>query len=111
MKVTKEINLANKIYKLRKEKGLTIEQLAKQTDSSKGYIWELENRDIRKPSAEKLAKIADVLNVSSEFLLDDSKDTLDDNTINNAFLKKFNRLSKNDQKRIIKIIDVWVVVE
>ena len=74
-------SLGEKIRRLRKEKDLTIEQLAEQTDSSKGYIWELENRDTRKPSAEKLIKIAAILNVDTEFLLDDSKDTPDDNVL------------------------------
>mgnify|MGYP003400529237 FL=1 len=41
--------LGDKIRKLRKEvKKLTLEELAEQTGSSKGYIWELENRDTRK---------------------------------------------------------------
>ena len=61
-------SLGEKIRRLRKEKDLTIEQLAEQTDSSKGYIWELENHDTRKPSAEKLIKIAAILNVDIEFL-------------------------------------------
>ena len=36
--------LGKKIQRLRKEKGLTLEQLADLTDSSKSYIWELENQ-------------------------------------------------------------------
>ena len=84
-------SLGEKIRRLRKEKALTIKQLADQTDSSKGYIWELENRDTRKPSAEKLIKIAAILNVDIEFLLDDSKDTPDDNVLKNTFFQKFEK--------------------
>ena len=100
-------SLGEKIHRLRKAKGLTIEQLAEQTDSSKGYIWELENRDTRKPSAEKLVKIAVILNVNIEFLLDDSKDTPDDNVLKNAFFQKFEKLNQEDQKKFTKIIEVW----
>lgn len=100
-------SLGEKIRRLRKEKALTIEQLAEQTDSSKGYIWELENSDTRKPSAEKLIKIAVILNVDIEFLLDDSKDTPDDNVLKNAFFQKFEKLNQKDQKKFMKIIESW----
>lgn len=105
------MNLSAKIKSLRKEKGLTIEQLAKQTDSSKGYIWELENSNIRKPSAKKLMKIANALNINTEFLLNDSKDTPDDNVFKNAFFQKFEKLNQKDQLRIMKIIEDWEAVE
>jgi transcriptional regulator with XRE-family HTH domain len=99
--------LGDKIRELRKAKDLTLEQLAEQTDSSKGYIWELENRDTRKPSAEKLMKIAEVLGVTTEFLLDDSKDSPDDSVLKKAFFRKFEKLTENDQKKFMKIIDEW----
>jgi transcriptional regulator with XRE-family HTH domain len=99
--------LGDKIRELRKAKELTLEQLAEQTDSSKGYIWELENRDTRKPSAEKLMKIAEVLGVTTEFLLDDNKDSPDDSVLKKAFFRKFEKLTENDQKKFMKIIDDW----
>lgn len=99
--------LGDKIRELRKAKKLTLEQLAEQTDSSKGYIWELENRDTRKPSAEKLMKIAEVLGVTTEFLLDDSKDKPDDSVLKAAFFRKFEKLEADDQKKFMKIIKEW----
>ena len=83
------------------------EELAEQTGSSKGYIWELENRDTRKPSAEKLMKIAEVLGVTSDFLLDDSKSEPDDSVMKAALYRNFERLDKNDQQRFMKIIVDW----
>lgn len=99
--------LGDKIRLLRKAKGFTLEQLAEQTDSSKGYIWELENRETKKPSAEKLSKIADTLSVTTEFLLDDSKDQPDDGVLKAAFFRKFEKLKKPDQSKLMKIIDDW----
>ena len=43
--------LGEKIRTLRKEKGYTLEKLAELTDSSKSYIWELENKSPPRPSA------------------------------------------------------------
>ncbi len=45
--------LGEKIRALRKQKKLSLEQLAELTDSSKSYIWELENKDDPKPSANR----------------------------------------------------------
>ena len=65
--------LGDKIRALRKQKKLSLEQLAELTDSSKSYIWELENRDTRKPSGEKLTRIAQALEVTTDYLLDESE--------------------------------------
>ncbi|XIA62052.1 helix-turn-helix domain-containing protein [Bradyrhizobium sp. TZ2] len=46
---------------LRKKKGYSLDELARLSGASKSYLWELENRDERKPSAEKLIDIARVL--------------------------------------------------
>lgn len=100
-------SLGDKIRTLRKDKGLTLEQLADQTGSSKGYIWELENRETKKPSAEKLQKIADVLAVTTEFLLDEDKYSPDEAVIKQAFFRKFDKLGNADQKKIMQIIETW----
>ncbi|MDQ6702693.1 MAG: helix-turn-helix domain-containing protein, partial [Pseudomonadota bacterium] len=42
-------SLGDKIRKHRREKGYSLDKLAKLTDSSKSYLWELENRGTRKP--------------------------------------------------------------
>ena len=56
--------LGEKIRALRKLKKLSLEQLAELTESSKSYLWKLENKDAPKPSVEKLARIAAVLEVT-----------------------------------------------
>ena len=99
--------LGDKIRRLRKEKKLTLEELAKQTDSSKGYIWELENRDTRKPSAEKLMKIADVLDVTTEFLLDDKRSEPDTNEMQAALYRNFEKLEPEDKERFMRMVKDW----
>jgi transcriptional regulator with XRE-family HTH domain len=53
--------LGDKLRSLRKQKGLTLDKLAEQAKLSKSYLWELENRESQRPSAEKLTALADVL--------------------------------------------------
>ncbi len=99
--------LGDKIRALRKQKKLSLDQLAEMTESSKSYIWELENKDDPKPSAEKVGKIATVLEVTTEFLLTESTATPDEAVLDEAFFRKFKAMSEPDKKRIRKILDAW----
>jgi transcriptional regulator with XRE-family HTH domain len=98
--------LGEKIRRHRLEKGYSLDKLAELTGSSKSYMWELENRDTRRPSAEKLTRIARALSVTTDYLLDDSA-TPDEVVVREAFFRKFTRLDVEDQKKIEQLIDVW----
>lgn len=99
--------LGDKIKALRKQRQFSLEELATKTDSSKSYIWELENRDDPKPSAEKISRIAEALEVTAEFLLTDSVTTPDAEVADKAFFRKYRNLSEPDKKRIRKILEAW----
>jgi transcriptional regulator with XRE-family HTH domain len=99
-------SFGEKIRKHRQEKGYSLDQLAELTDSSKSYLWELENRDTRKPSAEKLTRIAQALSVTTDYLLDDSARP-NEGVLKEAFFRKFNKLDPEDQRKIEQLIDVW----
>jgi transcriptional regulator with XRE-family HTH domain len=99
--------LGDKIRVLRKQKKLSLEQLAEVTDSSKSYIWELENKDDPKPSAEKIGKIAAILEVTTEFMLSDAVETPDEQVIDEAFFRKYKKMPDNTKKRLRKILEAW----
>jgi len=93
-------SLGEKIRRHRQEKGYSLDKLAELTGSSKSYIWELENRDTRKPSAEKLTRIAQALSVTTDYLLDESA-TPDEKVLQEAFFRKFKKLDPGDQSRMV----------
>jgi transcriptional regulator with XRE-family HTH domain len=99
-------SLKDKLREHRKRLGYSLDDLARLSDSSKSYLWELENRDTRKPSAEKLTKIAEALEVTTGYLLDDKAD-MDESQIKEAFFRKFSRLDGDDKKRIQDMIEAW----
>lgn len=99
--------LGDKIRELRKQKKLSLDQLAELTDSSKSYMWELENKDDPKPSAEKVARIATALDVTTEFLLSDSVTSPDEQVIDEAFFRKYKTMPEPTKKQIRKILDAW----
>ncbi|QTD57196.1 helix-turn-helix domain-containing protein [Parasphingorhabdus cellanae] len=98
--------LGQKLSECRKQKGLSLDELAKIAATSKSYLWELENRDVRKPSAEKLTKIADALGTTAGYLMDDKSEP-DEAQKQEAFFRKFSKLGEADQTRFQEMIDVW----
>jgi len=99
-------SLGAKIKRHRQEKGYSLDKLAELTDSSKSYIWELENRDTRKPSGEKLTRIAQALKVTTDYLLDDTAEPGDE-VLKEAFFRKFSKLKPEEQEKIQQMIDMW----
>lgn len=100
--------LGEKIRAERKRLKLTLDQLAERSDSSKSYIWELENRPVVRPSAEKISKIATVLEVTAEYLLDDSKDSPVASDRDLAFFRKYAKLDSDKKAQleaILKVLD------
>lgn len=99
--------LGNKIKTLRKAKGLTLEQLAEQIGSGKSYIWEIENKGVKRPSAEKLALIAQALNVTTDFLIDNEQVEVSESQEKEVFFRKLGKLEKGDRDKIMDMIDAW----
>lgn len=99
--------LGDKIRDLRKEKKLTLDKLAELTGSSKSYIWELENKNPPRPSAEKLSKIAEQLGVTIEYLLDEKNQLKAEDAVDAEFYRKYRNLPDETREKIRKITNMW----
>jgi transcriptional regulator with XRE-family HTH domain len=99
--------LGQKLRKLRKEMDLTLDELAERTGSSKSYIWELENKNPPRPSAEKLAKIATELNTTMEFLLDDEEKVGKEEATDASFYRKYRKLDPLVKSKIRQMVKLW----
>lgn len=99
--------LGDKIQRLRKEKGLTLEKLAELTGSSKSYIWELENKKPPRPSANKISKIATQLGVTMDYLIDPEQKVTEANATDEMFFRKYQQMDPDVKKKIRKMIDLW----
>lgn len=96
--------LGDKIRTLRKQKGYTLDKLAELADSSKSYIWELENKDPPRPSADKIAKIATALGVTPDYLITDAV-AVEDAT-DTAFFRKYRSMDSVTKEKIRKMLDL-----
>lgn len=61
---------ADKIYKLRAERGLTLEELAAKIGVSKSTIQKWETGSIKEMRRDKIQALADALGVSPEYFFD-----------------------------------------
>ena len=99
--------LANRITKLRRGKGLTLEQLGERTQSSKSYIWELESGKRIRPSAVKIAKLAEALDTTIDVLIGTAINLPDMSPEDQVFMRKFARLSPERKKDMAAILEVF----
>lgn len=98
--------LGEKIRTLRKQQGLTLDQLALQISASKSSIWELENKEKARPSADRIDAIAQALGVTSAYLLDDTQAEPSKNVADEAFFRKYQQLDEPVKRQIQDILDV-----
>ncbi len=95
------MNIAEKLVKLRKEKGLTQEKLAQELNISIASIKNYENvKTPREPKNDILLKFAKFYNVSTEYLLNDD---ITNKTTDNITIE--NKLNLSD-KTIEKIVEI-----
>lgn len=99
--------LGKKIRDLRKERGYTLEGLAEKTDSSKSYIWELENKDPPRPSAEKVTKIAAALGVTSDYLMSKSQKAPGESVVDQAFFRDYQDLDETTKSKLRDLVQLW----
>lgn len=103
--------LGAKVQKLRKEKGYTLVVLASLSKTSKSYIWELENKDTLRPSAEKLVRIAAALGVTAEYLMDETTTVKAEDAVDKAFYQKYCDLDPITKAKIRHLVEFWSTID
>jgi len=99
--------LGDKIRRLRKEKGFSLDKLAELAASSKSYIWELENKNPPRPSAEKLTKIAEKLDTTIEYLLDHEQSISTEDAADAHFYRQYRKMDPTTKEKIRRMVKLW----
>ena len=68
---TRDVHVGDRIRRLRRERDLSLNQLAERSGVSKSYLWSLENDEegAARPGGETLYKVAEALGVTMSELL------------------------------------------
>lgn len=100
-------SIAVRIKNLREARKFTMQELADRVGVSRSMISYYESNK-KKPSFDTVEKLANVLDVSTDYLYGkteafDSNATTNENV--KEFLSKFEKLDKKQQEKILKILD------
>ena len=105
------MTLGKRIQKLRKENGLTQMILAEKINISHPQLVRYENKDVQ-PPADVLKKIAGILGVSIDYLVNGDKDQKAKETLQDEALlmqyTKINSLSKEKKGIVMDLIDAYL---
>lgn len=99
--------LGEKLKELRKQKGLTLEKLADMAGLSKSYLWELENRESQRPSAEKLTALADVLGMAASYFIEEDIRAPEERHRDEAFFRNYQKLEPDVKEQLRKILETF----
>jgi len=101
------VKIGNRIVELRKKKGWSQTELAKQVDASREAIGKYE-RDEAQPSVETAKKIADALEVTLDYLVDeDAIPTFDKKTVSR--LKSIQQLDDENKGHVFAMLDAFLL--
>jgi len=89
------------------QRKFTLDKLAELSGSSKSYIWELENKDPSRPSAEKLAKIAENLGTTLDYLLGEEDSFTEENAADALFYRRYRRMNPETRAKIRRTVALW----
>jgi DNA phosphorothioation-dependent restriction protein DptG len=101
------MTLGDKITMLRKQKNLSQGDLADKISVSRDAIGKYERSDIM-PTADKAKKMADVLGVSLDFLMNDAakEDAVDKDMLQR--MQEVQKLPDSEKDKITSIIDAFI---
>ena len=84
----------------------TPEQFAEQIGASKSSVWELENKEKARPSADRINEVAKVLGVTPEFLMNDDVAEPSIDVADEAFFRKYQSLDNGVKQQLQEILSV-----
>lgn len=99
------MSFGKRLQEARKKKGLSQEFIAKELNTKAPVIGRYE-RDEMKPSIEVATKLADLLEVSLDYLVGKTDVELDKTTMERIL--EVSRFSKEDREHIFSVIEAFI---
>ncbi len=100
------MNFGNRVEELRKQKGWSQNELAKRAEISREMIIGRYERDESTPSINIAKRLADILEVSLDYLAGGTEQTVDKATLNR--LNDINNLTPADKNLVYAFLDSFI---
>jgi len=100
------MNFGNRVEELRKQKGWSQNELAKRAEISREMIIGRYKRDESTPSINIAKRLADILEVSLDYLAGGTEQTVDKATLNR--LNDINNLTPADKNLVYAFLDSFI---
>lgn len=98
----KNIDFGKRLQTIRKQHGLSCEELADKCFINQGYLRQVESGEI--PGLALLLNFCDILETTPNYLFGFSEDMQDDQ----ALIEKITSLSDKQQKQVLSLINAYV---
>lgn len=103
------MDIGQKIYNLRTQQGLTLEELGQKVGVGKSTVRKWENGIIENMKQNNLAKLANALGTTPAFLMglteETEKESYKQGKTEAALIKKYSQLSSANQLAVLTLID------
>src|SRR5487761_1950907 len=99
------MSFGKRLTQARKKKGISQEELAAQL-KTKGPVIGRYERDEMKPSIEAATKMAQLLDVSLDWLVGTTDGELDTNSLNR--IQDINKLNQKDKELVFEFLDSFI---
>lgn len=100
---------AQRINALRKEKGMTLEELGNRVGVGKSTVRKWETGDIANMKRDKIAKIAEALDTTPAYLLGWEKpSSTSQGSLDAELIYKFSRLTEAQKKAVMGFLDAFL---
>ncbi len=86
---------------------MTLDALSERAGMSKSYLWELENRESPRPSAEKLSALAGALGMPASYFIDKDVSAPEEHHLDEAFFRNYRQLDTDDKERLRRILETF----
>ena len=91
------MSLATRIAKLRRQKGQSLQEVAKAVGVSKAHIWELEKRRADNPSMALVSRLADHFDATVAYLIGEDIESEDADPELQRMFRQAHKLDKRDR--------------
>lgn len=100
------VTFGERLRTARKRRGLTLEALAERIDSSKAYIWQLENKEAARPSADLMIRLCGALSIQPQELVPDDPASATVSPLETEVLfRKYGSLTGRDRQVILDLME------